>query len=278
MEIEGLPNLKLEQAFELTDATAERSCAGSTILLSEKTVKEYLRSNVCLLEKMIESNYQDAKSISRRINDMKNWLKNPQLIQPDDNAEYEETIEINLNDVREPIVACPNDPDNVKEISDVANTVINEVFIGSCMTNIGHYRAAAKILEGIKEIKAKLWICPPTKMDEEILKEEGYYKIFEDCGASMELPGCSLCMGNQARVEDEAVVFSTSTRNFDNRLGKNAQVYLGSAELASVCALLGRIPEVNEYLEITKNKIDPYSETLYRYLQFDEMQNFSLTK
>ena len=278
MEIEGLPNLKLEQAFELTDATAERSCAGSTILLSEKTVKEYLRSNVCLLEKMIESNYQDAKSISRRIDDMKNWLKNPQLIQPDDDAEYEETIEINLNDVKEPIVACPNDPDNVKEISDVANTVINEVFIGSCMTNIGHYRAAAKILEGIKEIKAKLWICPPTKMDEEILKEEGYYKIFEDCGASMELPGCSLCMGNQARVEDEAVVFSTSTRNFDNRLGKNAQVYLGSAELASVCALLGRIPEVNEYLEITKNKIDPYSETLYRYLQFDEMQNFSLTK
>ena len=278
MEIEGLPNLKLEQAFELTDATAERSCAGSTILLSEKTVKEYLRSNVCLLEKMIESNYQDAKSISRRIDDMKNWLKNPQLIQPDDDAEYEETIEINLNDVREPIVACPNDPDNVKEISDVANTVINEVFIGSCMTNIGHYRAAAKILEGIKEIKAKLWICPPTKMDEEILKKEGYYKIFEDCGASMELPGCSLCMGNQARVEDEAVVFSTSTRNFDNRLGKNAQVYLGSAELASVCALLGRIPEVSEYLEITKNKIDPYSETLYRYLQFDEMQNFSLTK
>ena len=277
MEIEGLPDLKLEQAFELTDATAERSCAGSTILLSEKTVQEYLRSNVCLLEKMIESNYQDAKSILRRIDDMKNWLQHPQLIQPDKDAEYEEIIEINLSDVKEPIVACPNDPDNVKEISEVANTKINEVFIGSCMTNIGHYRAAAKILEGVKEIKAKLWICPPTKMDEEILKKEGYYKVFEDCGANLELPGCSLCMGNQARVEDEAVVFSTSTRNFDNRLGKNAQVFLGSAELASVCALLGRIPETSEYMNITKNKVNPYSETLYRYLQFDEMQNFSLS-
>ena len=278
MEIEGLPNLKLEQAFELTDATAERSCAGSTILLSEDTVEEYLRSNICLLEKMIESQYEDSKSIKRRINDMKNWLKKPQLLQPDEDACYEEIIEINLKDVKEPIVACPNDPDNVTEISNVSNTIINEVFIGSCMTNIGHYRAAAKILEGAGEIKAKLWICPPTKMDEEILKKEGYYKIFEECGANLELPGCSLCMGNQARVDDEAVVFSTSTRNFDNRLGKNAQVFLGSAELASVCALLGRIPEVNEYTNITKNKINPYSETLYRYLQFDEMENFSLSK
>jgi len=278
MEIEGLPNLKLEQAFELTDATAERSCAGSTILLSEETVKEYLRSNICLLEKMIESGYHDAKSIERRIIDMKNWLKNPELMQPDQDASYEEIIEINLKDVKEPIVACPNDPDNVKEISDVSNTIINEVFIGSCMTNIGHYRAAAKILEGAGQIKAKLWICPPTKMDEEILKKEGYYKIFEECGANLELPGCSLCMGNQARVNDEAIVFSTSTRNFDNRLGKNAQVFLGSAELASVCALLGRIPELDEYTNITKNKINPYSETLYRYLQFDEMENFSLSK
>ena len=278
MEIEGLPNLKLEQAFELTDATAERSCAGSSILLSKDTVEEYLKSNICLLEKMIESNYEDSKSILRRINDMKNWLKNPKLIQPDANATYEETIEIDLSKVTEPIVACPNDPDNVKEISEVANTKIDEVFIGSCMTNIGHYRAAAKILEGAGKIKSKLWICPPTKMDEETLKKEGYYKIFEDCGASLELPGCSLCMGNQARVDDEAIVFSTSTRNFDNRLGKNAQVFLGSAELAAVCALFGKIPTVNEYKDITKNKIDPYSKELYRYLQFDEIKNFSLSK
>jgi len=278
MEIEGLPNLKLEQAFELTDATAERSCAGSTIYLSEETVEEYLRSNICLLEKMIESDYQDAKSIKRRINDMKTWLQKPNLLKADQDALYEEIIEIDLAKVKEPIVACPNDPDNVKEISDVANTSIDEVFIGSCMTNIGHYRAAAKVLEGIKNLKAKLWICPPTKMDEEILKKEGYYKIFEDCGARLELPGCSLCMGNQARVNDGAIVFSTSTRNFDNRLGKNAQVFLGSAELASVCALLGRIPCIDEYTNITKDKINPYSKTLYRYLQFDEMQNFSLSK
>ena len=278
MEIEGLPNLKLEQAFELTDATAERSCAGSTIYLSEETVEEYLRSNICLLEKMIESNYQDAKSIKRRIDDMKNWLQKPNLLKADDDASYEEVIEINLSHVTEPIVACPNDPDNVKEISDVANTVIDEVFIGSCMTNIGHYRAAAKVLEGTKNLNSKLWICPPTKMDEEILRQEGYYKIFENCGARLELPGCSLCMGNQARVNDGAIVFSTSTRNFDNRLGKNAQVFLGSAELAAVCALLGRIPEIDEYINITKDKINPYSETLYRYLQFDEMQNFSLSK
>jgi len=278
MEIEGLPNLKLEQAFELTDATAERSCAGSTILLSQETVQEYLRSNICLLEKMIESNYEDSKSISRRINDMKNWMKKPSLIQPDANAQYEEIIEIDLGEVTQPIVACPNDPDNVKEITDVANTNIDEVFIGSCMTNIGHYRAAAKILEGVQNLKSKLWICPPTKMDEETLKDEGYYKIFEDCGARLELPGCSLCMGNQARVDEGSVVFSTSTRNFDNRLGKNAQVFLGSAELAAVCALLGKIPEIEEYQDITKNKINPYSEELYRYLQFDEIHDFSLQK
>ena len=278
MEIEGLPNLKLEQAFELTDATAERSCAGSTILLSQDTIEEYLRSNICLLEKMIESNYEDSKSITRRINDMKNWLKKPSLIQPDKDAQYEEIIEIDLAKVTQPIVACPNDPDNVKEITDVANTNIDEVFIGSCMTNIGHYRAAAKVLEGVQNLKAKLWICPPTKMDEDTLKAEGYYKIFENCGARLELPGCSLCMGNQARVDEGSVVFSTSTRNFDNRLGKNAQVFLGSAELAAVCALLGKIPEVEEYQDITKNKINPYSDELYRYLQFDEMRDFSLSK
>ena len=278
MEIEGLPDLKLEQAFELTDATAERSCSGSTILLSEKTVTEYLKSNICLLEKMIDSNYQDAKSIIRRIEDMKNWIKNPILLTPDENASYEEILEIDLAKVNKPIVACPNDPDNVKEISEVSNTKIDEVFIGSCMTNIGHYRAAAKVLEGEEFLKAKLWICPPTKMDETTLKKEGYYEIFKKCGAKLELPGCSLCMGNQARVDDGSIVFSTSTRNFDNRLGKNAQVFLGSAELAAVCALLGRIPTVSEYQDITKNKINPYSEELYRYLQFDEIENFSLSK
>ena len=227
---------------------------------------------------MIESNYEDSKSISRRINDMKNWLKKPSLILPDSNAQYDEIIEIDLAKVTQPIVACPNDPDNVKEITDVANTNIDEVFIGSCMTNIGHYRAAAKVLEGVQNLKAKLWICPPTKMDEETLKDEGYYKIFENCGARLELPGCSLCMGNQARVDEGSVVFSTSTRNFDNRLGKNAQVFLGSAELAAVCALLGKIPEIEEYQDITKNKINPYSEELYRYLQFDEINDFSLSK
>ena len=278
MEIEGLPDLKLEQAFELTDATAERSCAGSSILLSEKTVTEYLKSNICLLQKMIESNYQDSKSIRRRIKDMRTWLDNPTLMQPDKNASYEEILEINLANVNQPIVACPNDPDNVKELSDVSNTKIDEVFIGSCMTNIGHYRAAAKILEGVTKIKSKLWICPPTKMDEDKLKEEGYYEIFKKCGAKLELPGCSLCMGNQARVDDGAIVFSTSTRNFDNRLGKNAQVFLGSAELAAVCALLGEIPDIEAYKDITKNKINPYSEELYRYLQFDEIENFSLSK
>jgi len=224
------------------------------------------------------AHYEDSKSITRRINDMKNWLKKPSLIQPDKNAQYEEIIEIDLAKVTQPIVACPNDPDNVKEITDVANTNIDEVFIGSCMTNIGHYRAAAKVLEGVENLKAKLWICPPTKMDEDTLKAEGYYKIFENCGARLELPGCSLCMGNQARVDEGSVVFSTSTRNFDNRLGKNAQVFLGSAELAAVCALLGKIPEVEEYQDITKNKINPYSDELYRYLQFDEIRDFSLSK
>ena len=226
----------------------------------------------------IRDRYEDAKSISRRIIDMKNWLNKPELIQPDKNAAYEEIIEIDLAKVTQPIVACPNDPDNVKEIKDVENTQIDEVFIGSCMTNIGHYRAAAKVLEGIEKLNAKLWICPPTKMDEERLKAEGYYEIFKKCGARLELPGCSLCMGNQARVDEGSVVFSTSTRNFDNRLGKNAQVFLGSAELAAVCALLGRIPNINEYQDITKNKINPYSHELYSYLQFDEMKNFSLSK
>ncbi|MEB3176604.1 MAG: bifunctional aconitate hydratase 2/2-methylisocitrate dehydratase, partial [Synechococcus sp.] len=242
MEIEGLPNLKLEQAFELTDATAERSCAGSTIKLSVDTVSEYLRSNVALLKNMIARGYSDARTLARRIKAMETWLADPQLLEADADADYAAVIEIDLNTITEPIVACPNDPDNVKTLSDVAGDTIDEVFIGSCMTNIGHYRAAATVLEGQGQNTARLWVCPPTRMDEETLKAEGYYATFEAAGSRMELPGCSLCMGNQARVEDNTTVFSTSTRNFNNRLGNGAQVYLGSAELAAVCAQLGRIP------------------------------------
>ncbi|MDP6834447.1 MAG: bifunctional aconitate hydratase 2/2-methylisocitrate dehydratase, partial [Prochlorococcaceae cyanobacterium ETNP1_MAG_9] len=222
MEIEGLPDLKLEQAFELTDASAERSCAGCTIKLSEETVAEYLKSNIALLQNMIKRGYQDSRTLARRIKAMKSWLASPKLISADSNANYAETIEINLNELTEPVLACPNDPDNVKLLSEVAGTPIQEVFIGSCMTNIGHYRAAAKLLEGAGTNKARLWVCPPTRMDEEILKKEGYYQIFEEAGSRMEMPGCSLCMGNQARVEDNTTVFSTSTRNFNNRLGKGA--------------------------------------------------------
>ncbi len=274
MEIEGLPNLKLEQAFELTDASAERSCAGCTIQLSEETVSEYLRSNITLLKNMIARGYQDARTLSRRIKAMENWLKKPTLMSADEDAIYTKKLEINLNQIKEPILACPNDPDNVKLLKEVAGDEIHEVFIGSCMTNIGHYRAAAKILEGLGKTKARLWVCPPTRMDEEMLKKEGYYKIFEEAGSRMEMPGCSLCMGNQARVEDNTNVFSTSTRNFNNRLGKGAQVYLGSAELAAVCALAGKIPTFKEYQEIAIDKIDPLKEDLYRYLNFDQMQDF----
>ena len=274
MEIEGLPDLKLEQAFELTDATAERSCAGSTIKLSVETVSEYLRSNVALLKNMIARGYSDARTLARRIQAMEAWLANPVLLEADADAEYAAVIEIDLDAISEPILACPNDPDNVKTLSEVAGAPIDEVFIGSCMTNIGHYRAAANVLQGQGENAARLWVCPPTRMDEEKLKEEGYYAIFEAAGSRMEMPGCSLCMGNQARVEDNTTVFSTSTRNFNNRLGNGAQVYLGSAELAAVCAQLGRIPSKEEYLAIAAEKIDPYGAELYRYLNFDQIEGF----
>ena len=275
MEMEGLPDLKVEQAFELTDATAERSCSGSTIKLSEDTVAEYLRSNVALLKNMVARGYQDARTIMRRVAKMEQWLANPELMSADDNAEYADIIEVNLNEITEPIVAAPNDPDNVKLMSECAGDKVNEVFIGSCMTNIGHYRAAAKILEGAGVVKGRLWICPPTRMDEKQLREEGVYGVFAAAGARTEMPGCSLCMGNQARVEDNATVFSTSTRNFNNRMGKGAQVYLGSAELAAVCALLGKIPTVEEYMEIVKEKIAPFENDLYRYLNFDQIDNFA---
>jgi len=274
MEIEGLPDLKLEQAFELTDATAERSCAGSTIKLSVETVSEYLRSNVALLKNMIARGYSDERTLARRIKAMEAWLENPVLMEADADADYAAVIEINLNEITEPILACPNDPDNVKPLSEVAGDRIDEVFIGSCMTNIGHYRAAATVLEGQGENTARLWVCPPTRMDEEMLKQEGYYGIFERAGSRMEMPGCSLCMGNQARVEDNTTVFSTSTRNFNNRLGNGAQVYLGSAELAAVCAQLGRIPTKEQYLAIAAAKIDPRGAELYRYLSFDQIEGF----
>ena len=275
MEIEGLPDLKLEQAFELTDATAERSCAGSTIKLSVDTVSEYLRSNVALLKNMIARGYSDARTLARRIKAMEDWLANPQLLEADADADYAAVIDIDLNTITEPIVACPNDPDNVKTLSDVAGDKVDEVFIGSCMTNIGHYRAAATVLEGQGQNTARLWVCPPTRMDEETLKAEGYYATFEAAGSRMEMPGCSLCMGNQARVEDNTTVFSTSTRNFNNRLGNGAQVYLGSAELAAVCAQLGRIPSREEYLAVAAERIDPNSAELYRYLNFDQVQGFA---
>ena len=274
MEIEGLPDLKLEQAFELTDATAERSCAGSTIKLSVETVSEYLRSNVALLKNMIARGYSDERTLARRIKAMEAWLENPVLMEADADAEYAAVIEIDLDAITEPILACPNDPDDVKLLSEEAGKPIDEVFIGSCMTNIGHYRAAATVLEGQGDNSARLWVCPPTRMDEEMLKQEGYYAIFEKAGSRMEMPGCSLCMGNQARVEDNTTVFSTSTRNFNNRLGNGAQVYLGSAELAAVCAQLGRIPTKEQYLAIAAAKIDPKGAELYRYLNFDQIEGF----
>lgn len=274
IEMEGLPDLKLEQAFELTDATAERSAAGCTIKLSEETVAEYLRSNIALMKNMIARGYADARTLARRIAAMEDWLANPSLMTADADAEYAEVVEIDLNEIKEPLVAAPNDPDNIKALSEVVDDKVDEVFIGSCMTNIGHYRASAKVLEGAGTVKGRLWICPPTRMDEQQLRKEGYYGTFAAAGARTEMPGCSLCMGNQARVEDGATVFSTSTRNFNNRMGKGAQVYLGSAELAAACALLGRIPNMDEYLEIVAKKIDPFADELYRYLNFDQIKGF----
>ncbi|MDH6099946.1 bifunctional aconitate hydratase 2/2-methylisocitrate dehydratase [Anabaenopsis sp. FSS-46] len=274
LEMEGLPNLKVEQAFELTDASAERSCAGCTIKLSVETISEYLRSNVTLLKNMVARGYTDARTIMRRVAKMEEWLANPTLMEADGDAEYAQIIDIDLNEITEPIVAAPNDPDNVKLLSEVANDPVQEVFVGSCMTNIGHYRATGKVLEGAGVVKTRLWICPPTRMDEHQLKQEGVYNIFEGANARTEMPGCSLCMGNQARVADGTTVFSTSTRNFNNRMGKDARVYLGSAELAAVCALLGRIPTVQEYLDMVAQKIHPFADDLYRYLNFDQIAGF----
>ena len=274
LEIEGLPDLKVEQAFELSDASAERSANGCTIKLNKEPIIEYLESNISLLQNMIEKGYQDVRTLERRISEMQTWLKNPVLLEADNDAEYAYILEINLEEITEPLIACPNDPDNIKTLSEIAKEKIDEVFIGSCMTNIGHYRAAAKVLEGFEKIHTRLWIAPPTRMDQDQLKKEGMYKVFEKIGARTEIPGCSLCMGNQARVADNALVFSTSTRNFDNRLGKGAQVYLGSAELAAFSALLGYIPTKQEYLELMAEKINHNSGEIYQYLNFNDMDDY----
>jgi len=274
LEIEGLPDLKVEQAFEFADASAERSANGCTVRLNKEPIIEYLQSNITLMQNLIEQGYEDKRTLQRRIEGMQNWLNNPELMEPDANAKYASIIEIDLNTITEPLIACPNDPDNIKTLSEISGNKIDEVFIGSCMTNIGHYRAAGKVLENQGDIKTRLWIAPPTRMDESQLRKEGYYSIFDQAGARTELPGCSLCMGNQARVENEAHVFSTSTRNFDNRMGKDAQVYLGSAELAAVCALLGKIPNVSEYHQVVREKIAQHEENIYQYLNFHHMDDY----
>ena len=274
LEIEGLPNLKIEQAFELSDASAERSAAACTVRLNKEPIIEYLNSNITLLKWMIANGYQDARTLARRIKAMEAWLADPQLVEPDADADYAAVIEIDLADIHEPIVACPNDPDDVKTLSDVAGTPIDEVFIGSCMTNIGHFRAAAKLLEGKRDLPSKLWVAPPTKMDASELTKEGHYGTFGTAGARMEMPGCSLCMGNQAQVREGATVFSTSTRNFPNRLGKNANVFLGSAELAAICSRLGRIPTREEYLA-DMGVLSKDGDRIYRYMNFDQIEDFT---
>ena len=273
LEIEGLPDLKAEQAFELADASAERSAAGCTVHLHKEPIMEYIQSNIVLLKNMIAQGYADPRTITRRIQAMEAWLANPQLLQADKDAEYFDVIEIDMNEIKEPIVCCPNDPDDAKTLSDVAGAKIDEVFIGSCMTNIGHFRAASKLLEGKRDIPVKLWMAPPTKMDAQQLTEEGHYGVFGNAGARMEMPGCSLCMGNQAQVKEGATVMSTSTRNFPNRLGKNTNVYLGSAELSAICSKLGRIPTQAEYLA-DMGVINADGSKIYKYLNFDQIAEY----
>jgi aconitate hydratase 2/2-methylisocitrate dehydratase len=282
LEIEGLEDLKCEQAFELSDASAERSAAACTVKLNREPVVEYLNSNIALIDELIEQGYEDANTLARRRDKMKDWVANGELMEADKDAEYAAVIEIDMDQIKEPILACPNDPDDVKTLTEVREaglrTKIDEVFVGSCMTNIGLFRALGEILKGEGPVKNKLWICPPTKMDEKTLTEEGYYSIFGQAGARTEIPGCSLCMGNQAQVGQGAYVFSTSTRNFDNRLGKDSQVYLGSAELAAVVALKGELPTPEEYLEIVSGKITPeMTDTVYKYLNFNTVSQEQLS-
>ena len=274
LEIEGLPDLKVEQAFELSDASAERSAGGCTVHLNKEPIIEYINSNITMLKWMIATGYSDVRTINRRIKAMEAWLADPQLLKGDADAEYAAVIEIDLADIHEPIVACPNDPDDVKTLSEVAGAKIDEVFIGSCMTNIGHFRAASKLLENKRDIPVKLWMAPPTKMDAKQLTEEGHYGVLGSAGARMEMPGCSLCMGNQAQVKEGATVFSTSTRNFPNRLGKNSNVYLGSAELAAICSKLGRIPTKVEYMA-DMGVLTAASDKIYQYLNFDKIEDYT---
>ncbi len=274
LEIEGLPNLKVEQAFELSDASAERSAGGCTIRLGKEPIIEYFKSNITLLRWMIDNGYQDARTLERRAQAMEQWLENPELMEPDADAEYHKVFEIDLNEITEPLLACPNDPDDVKPLSEVAGTNIDEVFIGSCMLNIGNFRAAAEVLKQVEPpLPTRLWIAPPTKMDEHQLTEEGIYNIFGVAGARTEMPGCSLCMGNQARVAPNSTVVSTSTRNFPNRLGQGADVFLASAELAAVCSALGKIPTMEEYMVYMKS-LDTMQGEIYRYLNFNEIASF----
>jgi aconitate hydratase 2/2-methylisocitrate dehydratase len=274
LEIEGLPELTAEQAFELSDASAERSAAACAVRLEESAVAEFLRSNIALLQWMIERGYRDAPALDRRIAAMEAWIAHPKLLFADANAEYASTIEIDLDDIREPIVACPNDPDDVRPLSEVAGARIDEVFIGSCMTNIGHFRAAGKILEGESDFPSRLWFAPPTRMDAARLYEEGIYSVLGQSGARIETPGCSLCMGNQAQIGKGKTAISTSTRNFPNRLGPDTRVYLGSAELAAMCAILGRFPTSGEYFE-KYNSITKNADATYRPLRFDTLPEFS---
>ncbi len=273
LEIEGLPELKVEQAFELSDASAERSAAGCTIKLNKEPVQEYLRSNIVLMKNMIANGYQDARTLERRIKSVEAWLASPDLLEADKDAEYAAVIEIDLADIKEPIVCCPNDPDDAKFMSEVSGTKIDEVFVGSCMTNIGHFRAAGKILEGKKDIPVRLWIAPPTKMDASELTKEGYYATLGGAGARMEMPGCSLCMGNQAQIKEGSTAMSTSTRNFPNRLGKNTNVFLGSAELAAVCSKLGRIPTAEEY-QAEIGVVTQNADKIYKYMNFDQIEEY----
>jgi aconitate hydratase 2 / 2-methylisocitrate dehydratase len=275
LEMEGLPDLSVEQAFELTDAAAERSAAAGCIQLSKKSVATYLRSNVALMKKMIEDGYQDAQTLQNRIDAVNAWLAKPELLEADKNAEYTAVIEIDLAEITEPILACPNDPDDVKLMSEVAGTPIQDVFLGSCMTNIGHFRAAGEIWKGQKFNPAvRTWICPPTRMDQAQLKDEAYFAVYSAVGARVEIAGCSLCMGNQARVPDGVNMFSTSTRNFDDRIGNGAKVFLGSAEIGAVISNIGRIPTPAEYLAVYREKVEPKKDSVYKYLQFDEMNGY----
>jgi aconitate hydratase 2/2-methylisocitrate dehydratase len=275
LEIEGLPDLKVEQAFELSDATAERSAAGCTIKLNKEPIIEYLQSNIVMLRWMIAGGYGDVRTLERRAQKMEAWVKNPELLVADADAEYHTVIEIDMSEIKEPILACPNDPDDVKTLSDVAGAKVDEVFIGSCMTNIGHFRAAATLLKEYGDVvPTRLWVAPPTKMDEHQLMEEGYYNLYAQAGARTEMPGCSLCMGNQARVAPESTVVSTSTRNFPNRLGKGANVYLASAEMAAVVSILGKLPTREEYMQYAQ-KLDTMAPQLYRYLNFDQLPSFT---